>query len=128
MSSIDYPVARAMRDNGASYTTIGERFGVSRQYAYQYLRRREDGTYRKCNSVEKIPYKGLYEYVKATGMDGVRAIAMYAYGDTKNETIFKLNRYLHGDADPSWKFVLAALKATGMDFEDVFKERSDYEI
>lgn len=128
MAAIEYSVARAMRDSGASYAQIGERFGVSRQYAYQYLRRYDESTHRKCNSVEKIPYEGLYEYVKATGMDGVRAIAMNAYGDTKQETIFKLNRYLHGDALPSWKFVLGTLKATGMDFEDVFKERSDYEI
>lgn len=128
MSSIDYPVAKAMRDSGASYTAIGERFGVSRQYAYQYLHRHGEGTHRKCNSVEKIPYEGLYEYVKAKGMDGVRAICAATYGDAKTETLFKLNRYLHGDVDPSWRFVLGSLKATGMDFEDVFRERSDYEI
>jgi hypothetical protein len=102
--------AKAMRAAGKTYREIGEALGVSKQRAEQLVKR-PTGDYLHVGTVQKIPYKGLREWMLANRV-GITKLGELCGCEVKRPV--KGNGMNKHTID-------AILRVTGLDYETCFE-------
>lgn len=123
----DKELAIAMRRDGKNDREIADYFGVSHQAVQQRLKgcihARKDG-----NAIEKIPYKGLYEFLLAhpkVRITYLAAIMFPNYSDHAKAE--KVRRFIQGGYASFPKVAYDRLMAyTGMTYEQLFELREGF--
>lgn len=125
---IDRQLALDMRRNGATLREIGDYFGVSyqrvSQVLYGYTRTRRDEAF-----IEKIVYKGIYDYMVAHENMTMPKLALEMYGCVgKNRAyVERLRRLFEGkDANISKGVIDRLLALTGLTYERFFELRDGF--
>lgn len=126
-SRIDMEIAIAMRLDNKTYQEIADRFGVSYQCVQQKLRyctrARKDGDY-----IERIPYKGLYDFLMEHERVTIPYLAGIMYTDTSRARIERVRHLFEGRSAHITKGALDRLLAyTGMTYEELFELREGFE-
>ena len=122
---IDLNTATQMRREGATYAEIGERFGVTRQCASQFLNRK--GKPRKnAGMISRIPYKGLYEFMASNYKMTIPKLTLAIMGVPDRAAQAKVYRLLEGsDAALPKRAYDGLIALTGMSYEELFAKRED---
>lgn len=124
---IDKEIAIAMRLNNRTYKEIAEYFGVSWQAVQQKLRyctrARKDGDY-----IERIPYKGLYDFLMEHPRVTIPYLASVMNNMHANKAIIeRVRRLFEGKCAHFTKKELDRLLAyTGMTYEELFELREGF--
>lgn len=128
MGKVDKELAIEMRRQGMSFPEIGEHFGVSKQYISALLkncvRARMD-----CETIEMIPYKGLYDFMMANKKVTISSLSRTMWsgnaGHTRGE---RVRRFLQGQNVSLPKSAYDRLMAyTGMTYEQLFELREGFD-
>ena len=115
------------RNQGKTFKEIGEIFGVSKQRVYQVC-----GSARRFNSeIEKIRFKGIYEFLKENQKISYATLARVFYGSTqKRNLVSRFNKILTAKSD-NIHCTIGSIKRltqyTNKTFEELFEIRSDTE-
>lgn len=124
---VDKSLAMEMWMDGKTMKEIGEYFGVSRQRISILLKGRGKRT-KDLLFVEKIPYKGLYEYFKANTRMSVPAFVERIRAGGHHSDSEKMRRFLLGENSSYSKRVYDNMLAvTGMTYEQLFELREGFE-
>lgn len=115
------------RNQGKTFKEIGEIFGVSKQRVYQVC-----GKARKYNAeIEKIRFKGIYEFFKENPKISYGTLARVFYGGSVTKC--KANAFYQTITSCTDKihFTISGIKRlskyTNKTFEELFELRSDTE-
>ena len=126
MGKIDKELAISMRRDGKSYSEIADCFGVSCQ-AVQYCLKRCIKARKDMSAIEKIPYKGLYEFMVAHPKVSITSLSakIVKYPDHANAE--KVRRFIQGKNAQFPKYTYDRLLAyTGMTYERLFELRDGF--
>lgn len=116
-----------LRNQGKTFKEIGKIFGVSKQRVYQVC-----GKARKFNSeIEKIRFKGIYEFLKENPKISFGTLARVWYGGspTRNQ-VCQFGKKLKAHSDNiqcTVGSIKRLTKYTNKTFEELFEIRSDTE-
>ena len=102
---------RTMHDKGLSYEQIGDIFGISRQAAQQAS---YAGNGLRWKTINKIKYVGLRNWM-------IKNEVNVAELERRCNNL-RMMASLTGGCDPSKTTIDAILKATGLTYEECFKE------
>lgn len=103
--------AKALREAGYTYRTIGEEMGVTKQRAQQLVRYTPSSGLH-LHALRAIPYKGLREWMIANGVSVVELSRRCGSG---------VERAVKGGGCRK-ETIDAILRVTGLDYETCFKE------
>ena len=106
---------RMMHDNGMTYDEISQYFGVSKQAVHQMSGRRGPGDGLHEGTLRKVKYPGLRNWL-LTNRVCIRDLERACGGASR------FHSCLIGPCDPSKKSIDAILAATGLTYEECFKE------
>lgn len=117
---------RAMRADGKTYKEIAEHFGSSKQYIYQ-LMHKAGYTRKYQRDIDKIRYQGVYElFERDPSMSFSKFQKLFTKGNNNKGLYQCLRNYVTGRTDScsvTIENIKNAIEATGMTFEELFKER-----
>ena len=127
MGRIDKELAIEMRRQGMTYKQIGEHFGVSWQAVHFQIthcdRARKDGDY-----IEKIPYKGLYDFLIKHDRVTIPQLARVVFNNRGHAETERMRSLCNGcGAHVSKKGIDRLLAYTGMTYEQLFELREGFE-
>lgn len=127
MGRIDKELAIEMRRQGMTYKQIGDHFGVSWQAVHFKLvhceRARKSGNY-----IEKIPYKGLYDFLIKHDRVSISQLAMVVFKSQNKAATERMRSLCNGcGAHVSKKGIDRLLAYTGMTYEQLFELRRGFE-
>ncbi len=115
-----------LRNQGKTFKEIGEIFGVSKQRIYQVI-----GKVRRYNTeIEKIHFKGIYEFLKENPKISYGTLARVFYGGyvTKNQVNTFMGKLRGSDqVQCTIGSIKRLTKYTNKTFEELFEIRSDTE-
>lgn len=124
----------ALREAGKTYREIGERFGVSLQYAYRVITNPDSRARVRVRKgsvdIEKIAYEGIYNLFASDYKMTFTQFARIALG-VKNPNHQQRERirwfvYNYSDAKVSVRNIRNICEYIGEPFERVFKVRKKY--
>lgn len=123
MGKVDKELAIQMRREGRTYGEIAECFGVSHQAVTKMLkncvRARKD-----CDTIDMIPYKGLYEFMVSHRMLTIEGLTAVMFSESDHAKHEKVRRFLRGHDISFPKHTYDNLIAyTGMTYEQLFEPR-----
>ena len=126
MGRIDKELAIEMRRQGMTYKQIGEHFGVSWQTVHFQIthcdRARKGGNY-----IEKIPYKGLYDFLIKHDRVSISQLAMVVFKSQNKAATERMRNLCNGGgAHVSKKGIDRLLAYTGMTYEKLFELREGF--
>lgn len=125
MSKVDKELAVKMRREGKSTIEIADYFGVSFQAISAICRKR--GARKFSDFIEKIPYKGIYEYMMADEKLTIPKFASRLGLDGDHASTEKLRRFIYGENVSINKRIYDnLLSLTGMTYEQVFELRDGF--
>ena len=93
---IDRNIAERLRREGATYEEIGAFFGVTRQRICNFLNQGESPR-KNANMIERIPYKGLHEFMSSNRHLTVPKLTVAIMGAHDRAAQAKVYRFLAGD-------------------------------
>lgn len=100
-----------MRLNGDTLQEIGDKFGISRQAVFQKI----GGFTKHDNAKDKIVFSGIRKWMIENDCSVSKlacSLPDISYNHIRNS--------LKGNTKPSYEFILAILKITGLKFEEAF--------
>lgn len=121
---IDLEVAVQMRREGATFEEIGHRFGVTRQQAYQHLKR-HCHTRKNSALMESIPYKGIYDYLMSNPRMTFPGLTYAMLGVQDKASQSRVARFVSGSSNAQLpkRAIDNLIKLTGLRYEELFAER-----
>ena len=124
MITIDQKVEMyRMRLEGETYRAIGDRFGVSRQYAYRLIGQQcKSEPYRNVN----VQYTGLRKWMNESNYS-VAKLARES-GCTDNHSYVTITSYLQGSPRMDIDSIRKILRFTGLTFEEAFGETEQEDV
>lgn len=115
-----------LRNQGKTFREIGEILGVSKQRVYQVC-----GRLRKGNAnIEKIHFKGIYEFMKENPKISYATLGRVFYGENITEKeLHEFHKKLpnHNDITCTIGGIKRLIEYTGKTFEELFELRSNIE-
>lgn len=108
---------RMMHDNGMTYDEISQYFGVSKQAVHQMAGRRGPGDGLHEGSLRKVKYPGLRNWL-LTNRVSVRELERMCGASSFHASLI-------GNSHPTKKSIDAILAATGLTYEECFKEEEN---
>ena len=115
------------RQKGATYQEMADVEGISRQAVYLKVKSYEkklEGNRGRRFDINKIVYKGIYEFFKTDTTMNIYKFAEAVFGGSGPE-IAKVKRFLLGEAETLFKIkhIKRMLELTEMPFEELFERR-----
>lgn len=122
---IDKEKVCQMRADGATYREIGEKFSVSKQYVEQIVRKQR--VRKQSTDMEKIPYEGLYNWLKEHPEITFPALTRIMFNDSNKNLHAAVLSFVHGrNSKISKRAYDRLMAATGMTYEQLFKLREGF--
>ena len=123
MGKIDKELAIQMRREGRSFSEIAGCFGCSHQAIANMLKHQVRAR-KDCNTIDIIPYKGLYEFMLSHRMLTIEGLTRAMFGSSDRASHEKVRRFLRGHDISFPKHAYDNLIAyTGMTYEQLFEPR-----
>lgn len=117
---------KAMRADGMTYREIAERLQCTKQYVY-LLNKAMGNTRRYQRDIERIKYQGIYDLFKNDEkMTFSKLQKMFTKGNYNEKLYQGLRQFVVGQTDScslTIQNIRNIIDATGMTFEELFKER-----
>lgn len=127
MSKIDRDLAASMRRDGKTYQEIADCFGVSPQAVSDSLKKHVHAR-KDLNAIEKIPYKGLYEFMLSHPRVSITHLSAKMFQYPNHASSEKVRRLIQGGYAQLPKSAYDRLiKYTGMTYEQLFELRAGFE-
>lgn len=125
MSKVDKELAVKMRREGKNNSEIANCFGVSHQAISAICRKR--GARKFSDFIEKIPYKGIYEYMKADEKLTIPKLTRLVGLDGAHTNTEKVRRFIYGEnVSVSKKVYDNLISLTSMTYEQLFELRDGF--
>lgn len=119
-----------MRENGATYQEIADAVGISKQRVHQIMLKNfpeMKGMRRNHFDIERIIYKGIYDYFKSHPYESLASFIRKIYGHYGNEAK-KIKGFITGASNKTFYTVSQIQRMceiTGSSFEELFALRED---
>ena len=106
-----------MHDNGMTYYEIGQQFGISKQAVHQLATRRGPGDGLHEGAIRKVKYIGLRNWL-LTNRVPIRDLEKMCGASSFHASLI-------GKCHPTKRTIDAILAATGLTYEECFKEEEN---
>ena len=125
---MDNKVLYNMRKSGMTYKEIHEETGINLQSLYVRIKKYENGANRIRGwgfDIERIVYKGLYEYFVANPYESLTSFAKTVAMPMTGHYIEKIKNLLTGEHNSYFSIeqIKKICEVVGKPFEEVFEER-----
>lgn len=117
-----------MLQSGSTYQEIADLYGISKQAVHQRVyrhKRKLDGIRGRHFDIDKIVYKGIYDWFQEHFDESLSSLILKVYGHKNNAAVTKFRGFLVGNHDTHFKteHIKRLCELTGKTYEDLFERR-----